>query len=332
MPEARPTLEGVAARAGVSRATVSRVVNGSPKVTPDVRIAVQRAVKELGYVPNHAARSLVTAKTNTVALVFPEPAARVFSDDPFFPSIVRGVSQVLDESGFQLILMMANSAESHERVERYALGGHVDGVMLASMHGADPLPAALRRMNIPVVANERPLGKRSAVPIVGVDARNGAANAVRYLVEAGRRRIATIAGPQDMPAGIDRLAGYWSAVPGEGIVVAGDFTRQSGEAAMTELLETAPNLDAVFVASDLMAHGALRTLRQAGRRVPDDVAVVGFDDFELAQYTDPPLTTVRQPVLELGRLLARQVVRLVRGERVERSVILRTELVVRDSA
>jgi transcriptional regulator with XRE-family HTH domain len=160
----RPTLERVAARAGVSRATVSRVVNGSTKVAPEHRDAVMRAVRELGYVPNAAARSLVTQRTNSMALVFPEPATRVFSDDPFFPSIVRGVSQELEEADVQLVLVMANSAAGHERIERYAMARHVDGVMMASMHGADPLPMALHRMGIPIVAMERTLG-RGNIPI-----------------------------------------------------------------------------------------------------------------------------------------------------------------------
>jgi DNA-binding LacI/PurR family transcriptional regulator len=330
----RPTLERVALRAGVSRATASRVVNGSPKVALENRDAVMRAVQELGYVPNAAARSLATQRTGSVALVFPEPATRVFSDDPFFPGIVRGVSQELEESDYNLVLMMANSVASHDRIEQYALARHVDGVMLASMHGADPLPMALRRMNIPVVAMERPLG-RASIPMVGVDSISGAASAVRHLLDRGRTRIATIAGPQDMPAGIDRLAGYRRELRGSkrrSIVAEGDFTRQSGELAMRQLLEDDPDLDAVFVASDLMAHGALRALRTAGRRVPQDVAVVGFDDFELAQYTEPPLTTVRQPVVELGRLLARQLVRLVAGEEIEDAIVLGTELIVRESS
>ncbi len=334
LAEGRPTLEQVALRAGVSRATVSRVVNGSTTVLPDTRDAVLKAVRELGYVPNAAARSLVTQRTNSVALVFPEPAARIFSDDPFFPGVVRGVSQQLEERHFQLVLMMASSPESHRRIEQYALARHVDGVMIASMHGADPLPSALQRMGIPVVAMERPLG-RASVPIVGVDSIAGAAAAVRHLLDRGRRRIATIAGPQDMPAGIDRLAGYQREVSGarlRPLVAEGDFTRRSGELAMARLLAEDPALDAVFVASDLMAHGALQALRSAGRRVPEDVAVVGFDDIEMAQYTDPPLTTVRQPVVELGRLLARQLIGLVAGDEITHSVVLRTELVVRQSS
>src|SRR5690242_15646917 len=244
----RPTLESVATRAGVSRATASRVVNGSTTVAPHIREAVQRAVADLGYVPNQAARSLVTQRTNSVALVLTESAGRVFSDDPFFPTIVHGASQELDEAGKQLVLMMVNSGPSHDRVEQYAVGGHVDGVMVASMHGADPLPATLARMGIPVVVNGRPMG-RSSVPYVDVANEDGAHLAVRHLLDAGRRRIATIAGPQDMVGGIDRLNGYRSALRDSdrrSIVAIGDFTRESGNAAMRQLLADDPDLDAVF--------------------------------------------------------------------------------------
>jgi DNA-binding LacI/PurR family transcriptional regulator len=331
---ARPTLEKVALRAGVSRATVSRVVNGSTTVAPDIRDTVLRAVQELGYVPNHAARSLVTQRTNSIALVLPEPSTRIFSDDQFFPGIIRGVGQELEVAEKQLVLMMASSAASHDRIEQYAMAGHVDGVMVASVHGADPLPATLTRMGVPVVCNGRPLG-HSAVPYVDVDSVGGAAAAVRHLVNAGRQRIATIAGPQDMVAGIDRLAGYRTELRGStrrSIVAVGDFTRESGAVAMRQLLEDDPRLDAVFVASDLMAHGALGALRDAGRRVPEDVAVIGFDDIELARYTEPPLTTVRQPIVDLGRELARQLLRLADGEEIEPFVVLPTEMVVRASA
>src|SRR5439155_23943909 len=139
-------------------ATVSRVVNGATTVAPEIRETVLRAVREMGYVPNHAARTLVTQRTNSMALVFPEAATRVFSDNELFPGLVQGVSQELEAAGQQLVLMMASSAASHERIEQYLLAGHVDGAMIASMHGSDPLPMALRRREVPVVVNGRPFG------------------------------------------------------------------------------------------------------------------------------------------------------------------------------
>jgi DNA-binding LacI/PurR family transcriptional regulator len=330
----RPTLEAVARRAGVSRATVSRVVNGSTTVARPIQEAVRRAVAELGYVPNLAARSLVTQRTDSIALVLPEAATRVFSDDQVFPGIIRGVSQELEAADKQLVLMLAGSPAGHVRVERYTSGRHVDGVLFASLHGEDPLPGKLAGLGIPVVCGGRPLGG-AEVPYVDVDHVGGVARAVRHLIDSGRRRIATIAGPQDMVAGIERLQGYRETVAAAGLpelIAYGDFTRESGSAAMRRLLAEEPRLDAVFAASDLMAHAALRTLREAGRRVPDDVAVVGFDDIETAAYTEPPLTTIRQPIVELGRAMTRQLLRIAAGEPVEQALLLPTELVVRDSA
>src|SRR4051812_25007113 len=199
----RPTLEAVARRAGVSRATVSRVVNGYTTVAITIREAVNQAVQDLGYVPNQAARSLVTQRTESIALILPETANRVFSDDLFFPAMIRGVSTELEAADKQLVLMMAGSSASHDRVERYAMAGHVDGVMFASVHGADPLPGVLARLGIPVVCGGRPMGG-VPVPSVDVDQLGGAAAPVRHLLRAGRGGIGTVAGPQDMVAGVDR--------------------------------------------------------------------------------------------------------------------------------
>jgi DNA-binding LacI/PurR family transcriptional regulator len=324
----------VAERAGVSRATVSRVVNGSPTVTPTIRDSVQRAIAELGYVPNQAARSLVTQRTDSIALILPETEFRVFSEDQAIPGFIRGVSQELEAADKQLVLMVGGSPSAHDRIERYALARHVDGVIIASMHGADPLPNALHRMGIPVLCGGRPLG-RSPVPYVETDSVGGARIAVRHLLQSGRTRIATVAGPQDMVAGIDRLNGYREELRDSdrrSIVAVGDFTRESGAVAMRQLLADDPQLDAVFVASDLMAFGALTALKEAGRRVPDDVAVVGFDDVEQSRYVEPPLTTVRQPIIGQGREMARQLLRLIAGEEIPHAVVLPTELVVRASA
>ncbi|WP_460544615.1 LacI family DNA-binding transcriptional regulator [Glycomyces halotolerans] len=331
--ERRPTLEEVAERAGVSRATVSRVVNGQTSVAEHLRVAVETAAAEMGYVPHAAARSLVTHRTDSVALIVPESPTRVFSDDQFFPSVIRGVATELDAAGKLLVLMTTGTAEGRTRVERYAVGGHVDGVMFASLHDADPLPELMERRGVPVVCNG--MMPHSRLPCIDVDHIGGVQAAVEHLLAKGRSRIATIAGPQDMVAGRARLEGYRRALAAadrRAIVAIGDFTAESGTDAMRQLLADEPELDAVFVGSDLMAHGALAALREAGRRVPDDVAVVGFDDIALASYCEPPLTTVRQPITEIGRTLARHMLALLDGEDVERTTILPTELVVRESA
>jgi DNA-binding LacI/PurR family transcriptional regulator len=334
---APPTLEQVAALAGVSRATVSRVVNGSPKVSPVVRAQVERAVARLGYVPNRAARSLVTRRADSIALVVSEPHARFFSE-PFFAGMVRGVSAALAETGVQLILLIAHDLPDRGRLERYVVGGHVDGVLLASLHGEDPLPSILERAGVPAVLVGRPADPAPAT-YVDADNRGGARKAVDHLVARGRRTIATISGPLDMGVGLDRLDGWRDGLAAAGLkeagdlVEAGDFTEEGGAAAMGRLLARPGRpVDAVFAASDLMAAGALRALRAAGRRVPDDVAVVGFEDSVVARFAQPPLTTVRQPIEEMGRQATRLLLASVAGEPTGMRLILDVELVVRASA
>lgn len=331
MTEQRPTLEAVAARAGVGRGTVSRVVNGSPKVSERAREAVLRAIEELGYVPNPAARTLVTRRTDTVALVVSESEERVWGE-PFFAGIIRGISAGLSATGLQLLLAMAQTPAEHERLEHYLTGHHVDGALLLSLHGDDPLPRRLEERGLPTVTAGKPLG-RTPVACVDADNEGGARQAVQHLVDRGRRRIAAIAGPQDMQVGVDRLRGYRELNPGPDLVAQGDFSEDSGAAAMRELLERDPDLDAVYAASDPMAIGAMHVLRAAGRSIPGDVAVVGFDDSRMARHTEPPLTTVHQPVEEMGRAMAELLVARIQGREPESPVVvLDTRLVVRESS
>ncbi|NRQ34671.1 LacI family DNA-binding transcriptional regulator [Nonomuraea sp. NN258] len=330
----RPTLEAVAARAGVGRGTVSRVINGSPNVSAKARDAVQKAIRELGYVPNRAARALVTRRTDMVALVVSESQLRVF-DEPYFAGTIRGIGSALSETGLQLILAMARTPQEHERLEHYLTGQHVDGVLLLSLHGADPLPGRLEEMGVPTVLGGRPVGL-DPYSYVDVDNRAGARQAVKHLLGLGRARIAAIAGPQDMGVGVDRLAGYRDALLPSGLpelVAFGDFSEESGATAMAELLAAHPDLDAVFAASDPMALGAMRVLKAEGRAIPDDVAIIGFDDSKAAMHADPPLTTVHQPSEAMGRQMAQLLVARINGEELRQPVvILDTHLVLRESA
>jgi DNA-binding LacI/PurR family transcriptional regulator len=330
------TLEEVARAANVSRATVSRVVNGDRRVRTDTRTAVEAAVRDLGYVPNRAARSLVTRRSGSVGVVIPEPTAQLFGD-PFFPRILRGIGDVLAQEEMQLVLLMPQVRADEVRVGRYLAAGHVDGVLLVSLHGSDPLPNELRALGIPALVGGRP--PSAGITYVDVDNQRGAAMAVEHLVAEGRRRIATIAGPQDMPAGADRLGGYHEALGNAGLplneqmIEIADFSLEGGRSAMERLLARTPRLDAVFVASDLMGVGALSALQAAGRAVPDDVAVVGFDDSPLAAQAQPPLSSVRQPIEEMGREMAQLLIRMISSrERIARRVILATELVIRASS
>ncbi|MBN0049057.1 LacI family DNA-binding transcriptional regulator [Streptomyces actuosus] len=341
----RPTLEAVAERAGVSRATVSRVVNGGSGVREALVEKVRRAVEELGYVPNQAARTLVTRRTGAVAVIAAEPETKVFTN-PFFAQQLLGISRELAAHDHQLVLLLTEGAADYERVGRYLAGGHVDGAVLFSLHNEDPLPDIVRRVGIPTVFGGRPgwPGAEADRSLLYVDSdnRGGARAAVRHLMARGCGRIATITGPMDQTASVDRLDGYHDMLMDADpqLIVESDFTEAGGAQAMAALLDRVPDLDGVFVASDLMAAGALRILRERGRRVPEDVAVVGFDDMaDVAELTDPPLTTVRQEIEEMGRLMVRLLLRGLEGQvkgggvgRPLSSVIIPTQLVRRSSA
>ncbi len=329
-----PTLETVAAAAGVSRATVSRVVNHSPTVSPRIRATVEEAVSRLGYVPNRAARSLVTRRTDSIAVVMREPVEFGFAD-PYLSSLVVAASQSLVGTGVQLVVMMAQDDDTRSSLLEYVRAGHVDGVILLSAHDGDPLPSELARSGVPLVVGGRTSRRLPGVPFVDADNVGGGALAARRLLDTGHRQIGIVAGPADMPSATDRLTGFRSTLASAGqaadLVAYGDWTRESGEQAMHALLQRDPGLDGVFVASDLMAMGALQALRAAGRRVPDDVAVVGFDDIDMAAHTDPPLTTVRQEAGESARVMVSTLLALVRGEDAAEPVTLPTRLVVRRS-
>ena len=343
-PASRPTLEAVAARAGVSRATASRVVNGGAGVRGPLVERVQQAVDELGYIPNQAARTLVTRRNDAIAVVVAEPEARFFTD-PFFARQVRGISKELAAHDNQLVLLLTDGVSDYQRVGRYLSGGHVDGALIFSLHTDDSLTDMAREAGVPIVVGGRPTWRdrdaRRRTLYVDCDNRGGARDAVRHLLDRGRRRIAHIAGPLDQPASVDRLDGFRDVLPDTEprMIAEGDFTPEGGVRAMTELLDRSPDLDAVFAASDVMASGALRVLRGRGLRVPDDVAVVGFDDMvSVAEWTDPPLTTIRQDIEEMGRLMARLLLRTLEppsdalGVPALSSIVTPTQLVVRASA
>ncbi|MFD7713035.1 LacI family DNA-binding transcriptional regulator [Streptomyces sp. NPDC059785] len=332
----QPTIKTVAARAGVGRTTVSRVINGSDLVSADARARVLAAIEELNYVPNSVARGLVTSRTDAVALVIPESESRLGSE-PFFAALIRGVSGALAERRIQLQLTLVRDRFERDQLAATVATRRVDGVLLVSVHARDRLPGMLEEMGLPTVLAGR-RDERERLSYVCSDNAGGAAAAVRHLLDRGRRRVATVTGALDMDVGRSRLAGWREGhreagvEPDESLVEAGDFTEEGGRRAMRSLLERAPDLDAVFAASDLMAVGALAELRRQKRQVPGDVAVVGFEDSILARHTSPPLTTVRQPVEELGRAMTRILIDITQHGADRRQVTLPTELVVRESS
>ncbi|MGA4862660.1 LacI family DNA-binding transcriptional regulator [Streptomyces lavendulocolor] len=334
-----PTLEDVAREAGVSRATVSRVVNGVRNVDPGIQDLVRRAIERTGYAPNRAARSLVTRRADTVALLVSGAgdafAARVFAD-PFFGRIVSGAVAFLRGRAMHPVLMFAESAPARQQVVDYLRQGGADGALVVSLQAADPLPEMLYAAGVPVVLFARP---PEGLPLahVDLDHRAGGRLAAEHLLARGCRHPATIAAPQDLPAGRDRLAGFQEALTRAGRHVApaveGGFTVDSGAAAMLRLLDGHPEVDGVFAANDLMARGACQVLSERGRRVPEDVAVVGFDDSSVAVTCRPPLTTVRQPVEKMAAAMAELLAARLQGADPEpERLLFRPELVVRASA
>ncbi|MCU1432272.1 MAG: transcriptional regulator, LacI family [Actinotalea sp.] len=331
-----PTLEDVAERAGVSRSTASRAINGGLKVSPQAQVAVDEAVRVLGYTPNRAARTLVTRRTDSVALVVPEPDEKVLSD-PYFAGTLQGLSAALAETEIQLILLIARRGQETQRTMRYLRNGHVDGAIVVSHHRDDALSSVLVEARLPCVFVGRPWQPPRPVQYVDVDNHLGGLMATQYLISVGCRRIATIAGPLDMAVGADRLAGWRQGLREAGLsdiaMVSADFTSAGGAAAMERLLEEHPDIDGLFAASDLMAAGALTVLARTGRAVPEDVKVVGFDDLGTATSTTPQLTTMRNPVVEVSRAAAELLLEQIAGRTTSLEPrIFGSEVVVRASA
>lgn len=329
-----PTLAEVAAAAGVSPATASRVLTGSVRVTTSTRRQVHDAMSRLGYVRRRAPRGSTARRTDQiVAAVICEQTPRLFSE-PFYARLLSAAEEVFAAHGVPLVVMTATPATAAIAAPPLVAGA-VDGVLLVGARARHPLAVTLAASGIPVRSAGRPPDGVD-LPFVDMDNRDGGRQAAEHLLLGNRRVIATIAGPPTLPAARDRLDGFRETLRDAGItdmpVAYGDFTHASGAHAMQWLLQRAPRLDAVFAASDVMAAGAMQALRRAGRKVPDDVAVIGFDDAPIARHTTPALTTVRQPVEELAALAARLLLMaLAEDETPKGNPVLPTELVVRES-
>ena len=327
-------LEQIAKLSGVSRSTVSRVINNDPNVSVVTREKVMQVVKRVNYTPNAAARGLAAGRTHGLGLVIPMGLAALFTD-PYFPILIQGVSSACNAREYSVMLWLAEPEYERRMIRQIMYSGLVDGVIVSSMLLNDSLVQALSDGDLPfMLVGRHPTDTQASY--VDADNIGGAREAVTHLLRLGRARVATITGPQNMIAGTDRLNGYLAALRGRGVVsdpnliAEGDFTEASGYRAMQQLLSH--RLDAVFAASDMMAFGAMRALREASLRVPEDVAVVGFDDVPQAARVEPPLTTVRQPIYRLGSTTVDSLLDLIEyPDSSARRIVLPTELVVRAS-
>lgn len=327
----KPTIRQIAALSGVSRSTVSRVINGGHWVSPDARKAVEDAIAASGYTANHHARSLATGRAGSLAFLLTEPHQLLF-DDPTFALLLRGAAAVLAQRSMTLVLLVASTPAERESVAHFLGAGHVDGVMLISSHESEPLMDQLIDSGIPAVCCGYPLGHESEMSTISVDEVGSARTMTAYLKRRGHERIGMITGPEDTPGGRFRLVGFREELGDRfdpSLVETGDYSFESGQIAMAALLER--GVDAVFAASDRMAAGAIAAARRSGLRVPEDVAVAGFDDSGLAATHEPAITTMRQPWDEISSRMVDVLLEQVGGAP-PTSVILDTELVVRDSA
>jgi len=329
------TLEDIAKQVGVSRSTVSRVVNGHPNVREDVRKRVLEVIRQTGYHPNAAARTLASQRSWMIGLVLPRTVNAFFAD-PYFPHLTQGIAQACNQSDYTLGLFLVGTKEDEEKIfPRVSRRGFLDGVLVQTGQIGDQLIDRLVNSNMPLVIVGRPF-HADGVSYIDVDNSDAAYNAVSHLVRLGHQRIGTITGPSNNTTGIDRQEGYLRAlterhrVVDESLVAEGDFSETSGYYAMQRLLPAKP--DAVFAASDMMAIGAMRAVRDAGLAVPDDIAFVGFDDLPIASLSDPPLTTIRQQVHRFGMTAVEVLTDLIEnGVTPPRRNIMVTDLVIRES-
>ncbi|WP_196865354.1 MULTISPECIES: LacI family DNA-binding transcriptional regulator [unclassified Arthrobacter] len=330
-----PTLEDLAAAAGVSRSTASRAINGGSRVSPEAQAAVDAAVVALAYTPNRAARSLVTRRTSSIALVIPEPDMRVMMD-PFFAMVITGVTESLRDTDVQMVLLMSRSDDS-ARTVRYLRGGHVDGAIVVSHHQGDSWVGPLAESGLPMIFIGRPWQSGPGLTYVDTDNYGGGIQAARHLIAAGSKRPATIAGPADMTAAVDRLRGWQAGLREAGLapspVEFADFTTVGAAAATRRLMDAVPGTDAIFAASDLMAVGALEVLRDRGLQVPGDVALLGYDNHSISALANPTLSTITQPMAEMAAKAGAMLLEEIEAPGTHPDpVIYPAELVVRRSS
>ena len=327
-PGGTPTINQVATRAGVSISTVSRVLNGLNRVHPATRRRVQQVIDELGYQPSALARGLALQRTQVVGLIIPS------ATDAFYSEIVRGVEDAAAALDYALLIRSQPWQTTGERPPQVFTPRQVDGLVLVGVNVDSTTLAQLRTRGLRIAVVQEDLG--GDVPTFTVDNYGGAQTLARHLVGHGYRRIAFITGSDNTPDSADRLRALRDVLDQHSLalpdhyVERGDYLRGSGYAAMSRLLDQAEHPDAVFAANDQMAADALRAIHERGRRVPQDIAVVGFDDIALASYTEPPLTTVRQPAYQLGRLAVEALIGCPAGAPARR-VVLAPEMIVRDS-
>lgn len=334
-------LEDIARLAGVSRSTVSRVINNDPKVKGETRDRIMQVIREQHFQPNIAARTLVTQRTGVIGVVIPSPENIFFTDNNYFSLMLAGLSQTTRERDYAMLLWLGQVADNDERLMQKIANHHLmDGLVIASLTRDHPLYKRLNELRRPYVMIDKPFGSTEQVSFVSIDNVQGGEVATSHLIEVGRRRIAHFTGHMSITDAMERLQGYRNALKAadhptdEQFIFNGEFRRQSGYVGFREMFSRPKDRrpDAIFAASDIVAMGIVQAAHEMGVRIPDDVAVIGFDDVDVASSITPPLSTVRQPVQYKGEVAARLLLDLIEGKvQSPQHVLLPTELVIRES-
>ncbi len=330
------TLEKIGKLAGVSRSTVSRVINNNPNVKDEVRSHVLSVIKETGFQPNQAARSLASQRTGIIGLVIPRSVATFFSD-PYFARLTQGIAQACNEQNYTLSLFLFHTEDDEKKLtQRISQSGFLDGVIVQATTDIDPIIPQMKQGQIPFLVLGRLVHMDESLNYMDVDNQSGSYSAVSHLARLGYRRIFHLAGPHDNRPGTDRKIGYEKAMQDRKLpfkaewVVEGDFTEEGGYYATRRMLAHQP--EAIFCASDTMALGAIRAIREANLAIPEDIAIMGYDDLPPARYANPPLSTIRQPILRFGIKAVETLIDLIeKGTEPPRRLLFETELIIRES-
>lgn len=330
----RSTYAEIAMKAGVSKATVSRVLNGDERVHPDRTAAVMAAAEGLGYRPNRAARALSTGRTGMVAIVIDDDPTAL--SDPFWGVLLAGISRVFLANDLHSLLMVTHLDSPEGAIAHYLEGGEVDGAIFLQVH-KDAVINKVNSQGLPVLMVGRPIEGESDIAYVDTDNVGGGFQATQYLFDRGCKNVATLTGDLEASAGFDRLSGYRKAheVAGievnEDLIARANWSFESAKLMTLRLLAKNPDIDGIFAANDIMAIAAIAAIQERGRRVPDDISVIGFDDSLLSQTHRPAITTVRQDIIGLGVAAAESMIALLQGQEVEPQV-LPTEIMIRETA
>jgi LacI family transcriptional regulator len=330
-------LEDIAKQAGVSRSTVSRVINNEGYVSKHTRARVMEIIERLNFSPNHAARTLVTQRSNVIGIVMPGTANVFFGDNSYFPMLLQGIAEATNKHNHSMLLWLGQLNEDPEHFSQRIIRNRIcDGLIVASITNDDPLIGRLVDSIPNFVMVERPTNYQDRISYVTADNIKGGQMATEHLINLGHKRIAHITGHMNISDGQDRVIGYRRALERAGIaynpdlVYEGRFTYEGGYNGMKALLPQKP--DAVFAASDTAAFGAMRAIQEVGLRIPQDIAIIGFDDLDGTANAVPPLTTIRQPVQQKGAAALTLLLDLISGKtQAPHQVILPVQLVIRES-